>query len=108
MSTEEMAPEATPQATEGAPAPAAAPASSRTRPSSTVPAANPKKKVARPSNGGGRKSTSGAATPKKTAASAVDRSFKYGDIVLARLKGYPPWREFLEFPCIRPGSELTA
>lgn len=38
--------------------------------------------------GNGNKKSNGSAQ-----ASTGDKKFEYGDIVLARLKGYPPWRE---------------
>lgn len=31
-------------------------------------------------------------------APAEDIKFEYGDIVLARLRGYPPWREYQATP----------
>jgi hypothetical protein len=95
MSSEEVtAPVDAPQAAEASDA---KPASSRTRPSSTVAGEQPKKKIARASTSGGAKksngSSSGAAA--KKSGPAESKSFKYGDVVLARLKGFPPWRELL-------------
>ncbi len=46
------------------------------------------KKIAR----GGRPS-SGNGTKKQAPAESSNKSLNTGDIVLARLKGYPPWRE---------------
>ena len=92
MSSEEVtAPADAPQVAEGS---EAKPASSRTRPSSTVAAtaADPKKKIARPSTGAPKKATGGAAA-KKATGTGEPKSFKHGDIVLARLKGFPQWRE---------------
>lgn len=73
------------------------PASGRqTRPkpeSAAKPASTTEKKVARPRSsvgGGPAKAKSGGAA---AAAAAADRSYSFGDIVLGRLKGYPPWRE---------------
>lgn len=53
------------------------------------------KKAAAPSSKTA-KSRSTAAAPKKSGGggtSGGDKKFEVGDIVLARLKGYPPWRE---------------
>lgn len=91
MSAEETTPpvEAPAADAEAAPKPA-----SRTRPSSTV---DPKKKIARPSVSGAKKGASSGAggASKKAAAPAASKDFNPGDIVLARLKGYPPWRELV-------------
>lgn len=102
MSSEEVtAPADAPQAAEAS----ESKSSSRTRPSSTVAAsaAEPKKKIARPSTGGAKKATGGAAA-KKTAGNGEPKSFKVGDVVLARLKGFPQWRECLDRIAI--GREL--
>lgn len=92
MSSEEATPAVEAPAA-AAPAETAPKPASRTRPSSTVDA---KKKIARPSVPGAKKgaSSGGAGASKKASGAAADKSFNPGDIVLARLKGYPPWREF--------------
>lgn len=46
-----------------------------------------------------RKSTGGG--PKKSNANE-NAKFEYGETVLARLRGYPPWREFL---ALGPGEQ---
>jgi hypothetical protein len=91
MSSDEAAPAVDPTLTADEPAPKPA---SRTRPSSTV---DPKKKIARPSVPGAKKaqSSGGVGASKKASAPAGDKTFNPGDIVLARLKGYPPWRELI-------------
>lgn len=89
MSSEEVtAPVDAPQAAEASDA---KPASSRTRPSSTVAGEQPKKKIARASTSGGAKKSNGSGSSAAAKKSAESKSFKYGDVVLARLKGFPPW-----------------
>lgn len=38
-------------------------------------------------------------------APAEDIKFEYGDIVLARLRGYPPWREYQATPSVGARDE---
>jgi len=101
MSSEEVAPAVDQAQGEDASAPKS---SSRTRPSSTVAGANPKKKVARPSVPGAKKSAGGAS--KKVAKPVADKEFQYGDIIVARLKGYPAWREFIALNFVESGHVL--
>lgn len=98
MASEEPTP-AAPPAEDGAPAQAtseekadAAPAASTDAPTSKAKPASKKASSAKPPTKA-RTSTGGA--PKKGAAAADSgsKSFKIGETVLARLKGYPPWRE---------------
>lgn len=99
MASEEPTP-AAPPAEDAAPAQAAddketadaAPAAATDAPASKAKPASKKASSAKPP-AKARASTGGA--PKKGAAAADtgSKSFKVGETVLARLKGYPPWRE---------------
>jgi outer membrane biosynthesis protein TonB len=99
MSDKAPSPEATP-AKEPTPAPAEADAEpeveeevTETKPESTTKPTSSNKKTARPAK---PRASIGGASKKAgngTASASGERSFSVGDIVLARLKGYPPWRE---------------
>jgi hypothetical protein len=81
MSAEEPITNAPDSAT--ADAPATAPTSKSGKPKSSTAT----KASAKP-----RSSSAAQPAKKATAASSDNKSFKVGDVVLARLKGYPPWR----------------
>lgn len=98
MSTEEAAP-ASATAPEASPAPAPATTTTTEEPSKPASAAkpksassDPKKKVARASTGGSNKKTSfGGSGGKKAPSAHADKTYNHGELVLARLKGYPAW-----------------
>lgn len=96
--TEEPVPVDPPAATESTAAPAEAEAETvapaADEEPKTKPASSSAKKATASKPAKGRPSAAGAS--KKGGASAADENRKYevGDIVLARLRGYPPWREY--------------
>jgi len=92
MSTEEP----TPAPAAESPAPAAS--AEATPAAEDAPASTkdnkPKSKKAAPKKAAPTSSKPSGGAKKGGAASTDNKNFEVGDIVLARLKGFPPWREF--------------
>ncbi|WWD19632.1 hypothetical protein CI109_104094 [Kwoniella shandongensis] len=96
-----------------APPPAEAPSSSAADEQPDKPASSPAKKPSSPSTKAkpakGRASLPGGSKKGGAAASAADekRTFEVGDIVLARLRGYPPWPARIADPETLPRNVLS-